>query len=193
MRVRPGRGDDIARLDLDDGERSLLAALLSDVAAMLSDDDEAGDGLGGADELAKLVGLSDATRPEDPALLRLLPDVDSSDPERSAEFRRYTDTDLRETKLHHIRVALAGLGSTGEIALDRQTADMWMRALNDVRLVLGSRMGIVTDDDAEALMDETADHDERTEVMLSVYDVLTWLQEAITQLMLSNPDGDPAP
>ncbi|SMY12485.1 DUF2017 domain-containing protein [Brevibacterium jeotgali] len=193
MRILPDHTGEHVILQMEDAEQSIIAALLSDVSQLLSADLPEPD----ADPFERLVGHLDpdqeVTRPGDPALLRLLPDVDSTDPDRSAEFRRLTERDLRESKLHSIRIALHSLGQhPGPVALDADAARAWMRALTDVRLVLASRLDITQDEDVERLMDEATDVGETGEAVLSLYELTTWLHEHITQFMLeglpSHPD-----
>lgn len=193
-----------AVLDLEPGEKHIFRSLLSDVAVMLGGEDEL-DALSGepedtapeagetgerevsADDLARLVGISTAERPEDPAVLRLLPDVDGDDAERSAEFRRLTEHDLRESKLANIRIALYDLSLTGRIELDEAHTRAWSMALNDVRLVLATRMSMASESDVEDLYArEAADElDDQQATMLTVYDFLTWAQERLTTILLS--------
>lgn len=193
-----------AVLDLEPGEKHIFRSLLSDVAVMLGGEDEL-DALSGepedtspeagetgerevsADDLARLVGISTAERPEDPAVLRLLPDVDGDDAERSAEFRRLTEHDLRESKLANIRIALYDLSLTGRIELDEAHTRAWSIALNDVRLVLATRMSMASESDVEDLYArEAADElDDQQATMLTVYDFLTWAQERLTTILLS--------
>lgn len=193
-----------AVLDLEPGEKHIFRSLLSDVAVMLGGKDEL-DALSGepedtspeagetgerevsADDLARLVGISTAERPEDPAVLRLLPDVDGDDAERSAEFRRLTEHDLRESKLANIRIALYDLSLTGRIELDDAHTRAWSMALNDVRLVLATRMSMASESDVEDLYArEAADElDDQQATMLTVYDFLTWAQERLTTILLS--------
>lgn len=193
-----------AVLDLEPGEKHIFRSLLSDVAVMLGGEDEL-DALSGepedtapeagetgerevsADDLARLVGISTAERPEDPAVLRLLPDVDGDDAERSAEFRRLTEHDLRESKLANIRIALYDLSLTGRIELDEAHTRAWSMALNDIRLVLATRMSMASESDVEDLYArEAADElDDQQATMLTVYDFLTWAQERLTTILLS--------
>lgn len=193
MRILPDHTGENVILQMEDAEQSIIAALLSDVSQLLSADLPEPH----TDPFERLVGHLDpdqeVTRPGDPALLRLLPDVDSADPERSAEFRRLTERDLRESKLHSIRIALHSLGQhPGPVALDADAARAWMRALTDVRLVLASRLDITQDEDAEQLMSGARDLGESGEAVLSLYELTTWLHEHITQFMLeglpSHPD-----
>ncbi|WP_051297910.1 DUF2017 domain-containing protein [Brevibacterium album] len=188
-------------LEMESGEHRILLALLTDVSQLLSQDMPDPP----ADPFERLVGHLDpdqhVTRPEDPALLRLLPDVDSSDPERSAEFRRLTETDLREDKLHRIRVVLESL-RTAEVRpasgartaeLDRDTALAWMRVLTDVRLVLASRLEITDEEDAERILSGTEEHGDAVEAVISLYELTSWLQEHLTEfaaLGLPDDGGD---
>ena len=78
-------------------ERELIRELAEDVRALLRPSDIAADG-STVDPLEALVGITEnPTIPEDSAVARLLP-VASSDEESAAEYRRYTERDLRETK-----------------------------------------------------------------------------------------------
>ncbi|MFB9776260.1 DUF2017 family protein [Brevibacterium otitidis] len=203
-----------AVLDLEPGERHIFRSLLSDVAVMLGGEGEldslgmpvedadpapeagvaeegrAGSADGGLsdDDLARLVGISTTERPEDPAVLRLLPDVDGDDAERSAEFRRLTEHDLRESKLANIRTALYDLSLTGRIELDEAHTRAWSMALNDVRLVLATRMSMASESDVEELYarEAAAELDDQQATMLTVYDFLTWAQERLTTILLSH-------
>ncbi len=181
-----------AVIDLDTAERRLLTSLFSDTAALLADDKTSADDTAPAadaastEEWEKMLGLSSGERPDDPAVLRLLPDVAADDPERSAEFRRLTEFDLREGKLANLRTALHSLAGTGRVELDEVGTRAWLIALTDVRLVIATRLGIATDDDFEDLYGREAELDERTAMMLSVYDFLTWAQERLADIMLAD-------
>jgi hypothetical protein len=56
-----------------------------------------------------------------------------------------------------------------------------------VRLVLGERMGLRTDDDLDALEAAVGDldPDDALAYALAVYDFLTWLQETLASAMLT--------
>lgn len=89
--------------------------------------------------------------PTDPALVRLFPSAYADDG-AAAEFRRLTDGDLRSGK----RSDAARLRETaGDPVLEPDTAECWLRAMNDARLIMGSRLGIQTDEDAERLAADT--------------------------------------
>lgn len=187
MKITPGpRGT--ARLDLSRTEKSVFASVFSDTAALLGHDGEQTSGeLSEAEQLARLVGMGgEVERPTDPALLRLLPDVDPDDPERSAEFRRLTDLDLRESKLANLRVALHSLGASGRIELDGPAQRAWLTALTDVRLVVASRLGLETDADLEDLYAREEELPDSEAMLVTVYDFLTWAQERLAGILLDS-------
>ncbi|MGL5857994.1 MAG: DUF2017 domain-containing protein [Angustibacter sp.] len=164
---------------LDDAERHLLGQVFDEVAELLAvesttsattmDDaaalpsrDPSGDRSSsaastddalGSDRLAALVGIGSATSPpSDPALARLLPDAHREDPAASAEFRRYTELGLRERKRDNLRRARATLDRPGSFPLTDEEATAWLVALTDVRLVIGTRLGLREDEDHERLL-----------------------------------------
>ncbi len=57
-------------------------------------------------------------------------------------------------------------------------------ALTDVRLVLADRLGIETDEDAEALHDLEGDPADPGVWLAMVYDFTTWVQESLTEVLL---------
>ncbi|MBP3034692.1 DUF2017 domain-containing protein [Arthrobacter sp. zg-ZUI100] len=166
---------------LEAGERELLRSLFADVLQMLEPDTPAD-----ADPLAAMVGLdAQAFVPSDPALHRLLPDGVHGDDDESLEFRRLTERSLRETKIGALRAAALLLESK-PLLLNQEQAQYFARALNDVRLVLADRLGLETDEDAEALHDIT-DPSQAQDVdgyLALVYNFVTWLQETLMQAML---------
>ena len=130
------------------------------------------------DPLAAMVGMptGDPQVPEDPALARLLPDAyGDDDPEANREFRRYTDADLRARKRADAEVVARMLPEGGgKVLLDRDEADSWLGFLNDLRLVLGTRLEVTEDLDEDAL----AADDARLPA-LQLYAWLGWLQESL--------------
>lgn len=166
---------------LEDPERDLLAQLFADVEEMLHDP-AASD----ADPLAAMVGISEnAVRPEDPALLRLLPDASREDDEIAGEFRRFTERGLRARKRQALATARATLERPGPLRLSEAEAEAWLTSLTDVRLVLAERLGLRTDEDAEALhavLLAGAEDDPRA-WLAAVYDFLTWLQETLVTVL----------
>lgn len=124
----------------------------------------------------------------DPALDRLLPDAHRGDDAVAAEFRRLTEEGLRQRKSANLDVAMERLAaaSDDQVALDEAQAPAFLMALTDVRLLLGERMGMRTEDDAERLHAamEVIDDDDPLGYAMAWYDFLTWLQETLTQALM---------
>jgi hypothetical protein len=155
-------------------EAQVLQQCATELLALL---DEDGDGPVAEDPLAALVGLSDAPRPDDPALLRLFPDAYSgdSDDDREAarEFRRYTQSDLRAGKRADAAALLATVpDGGGKVLLDRDACDRWLGCLNDLRLVLGARLEVTEETEEEDLPEEL-------QPLFAVYGWLGWAQESL--------------
>jgi hypothetical protein len=88
--------------------------------------------------------------PTDPVLARLLPDGYRDDPEAAGEFRRYTEPALRSAKHQAAREMLDSLPAAGgKIQLTSDQALAWLKALNDVRLALGVRLGVTEEFEAQ--------------------------------------------
>jgi Domain of unknown function (DUF2017) len=125
--------------------------------------------------------------PTDPALARLLPDGVVSEPgddgtaDRAAgEFRALTEDAVRRAKTQDLQRAVAAL-QANPVVLSEPEAVSFSRALNDVRLVLSSRLGIETEQDAE-MVHEVDDWSEATDVesyMALLYNFTTWLLETL--------------
>lgn len=128
------------------------------------------------------------TAARDPALERLLPSAHRDDPELAAEFRRLTEHGLREGKAAKLAVAIeALLGAEGDrVWLDEAQAQAMVVALTDVRLLLGERLGLRTDEDADALQDllEAASEDDPRLQFAAAYDFMTWFQESLLQALM---------
>ena len=78
--------------------------------------------------------------PKDPVRARLLPDAVLDDPEAAAEFRRFSETTLAERKRADA-AALRGLLDE-PVVVDGLTARQLLGALNDLRLMLGTRLAV---------------------------------------------------
>jgi hypothetical protein len=129
-------------------EASLLRSLVGQVMSLIAADQDPG--APPADELEALfaepgtgTGTGTPEGPEDPVLARLLPDGYRDDPEAAGEFRRYTEPALRSAKHQAAREMLDTLPEAGgRIQLTGEQAQSWLKALNDVRLALGVRLGV---------------------------------------------------
>ena len=168
------------QLSLSGEEASALDALAAQVATMLADGDS-GAPSAEADPLEAMVGLTTepVAAPDDPALRRLLPDA-YADETMSGEFRRLMDSELRRQKteaLDELRRAVEGAGDDGvKLKLTLDQAETWLRALTDIRLVLGTRLDVTED-----LEDRWANlrPDDPMAPLLAAYEWLGWLQESV--------------
>ena len=197
-------GDAVA--ELDDEERLVVARIVADVALLLGADafgegyDEPAPASDSDDPFEYLRGFEDSIRePSDPAILRLLPNAAPTDREIADEFRRLTDGELRTTKTRRLRRMWDQLStSEDEWVVPADEALATAAALTDVRLVLASRLGLLTDDDADRLHVEIdlaahaleGDDDDALPVdhervwLGMLYQALTWLQESLVEFMV---------
>jgi hypothetical protein len=131
--------------------------------------------------------LSNDPDPDDPAVERLFPDVYPEDPEQEAEFRRFTEADLRTAKLEQAKTVLSDLLEGGEIRLAEDRADLWLRALTDLRLALGTRLGVEDDTELRDEIDAAVGRNPTSPRVgqLTVYAYLTYLQESLVDSLTS--------
>jgi hypothetical protein len=135
------------RLHFHEGEVLLLRELLDELEALLEE-------------------------PDDPALRRLFPQA-YDDPESEEQYRSLVRDQLLGGRSKAIAVVRDTLGKE---TLAPDEADTWLRALNDLRLVLGTRLDVTEDLDYENLdLNEPHGRD------LAVYGYLTWLQEQLVE------------
>jgi hypothetical protein len=110
-----------------------------------------------AEQLSDLLdGYED--RDGDPALERLLPDGYRENNEDAEEFRRFTQTELVDEKVvgaRGIADAMKPRTANGmaSVTLSHSEAVVWLRSLNDIRLALAARLGIVDESSRPALDD----------------------------------------
>jgi hypothetical protein len=199
------REDDRYVALLDDLERTILRGLMEQTRVLLSPEVEpTGDAF---DDLVASMGLSlgkdasggsgspggtgaggDDDEARDPALERLLPTAHRGDDAVAAEFRRLTEEGLRQRKSGNLDLAVRRLEAARDdrVELARDEAPAFLVALTDVRLLLGERMGMRTEQDADALYDalESMADDDPLGYAMAWYDFLTWLQETLTQALM---------
>ena len=152
-------------LKLDDAEQGVLFQLFEQMAELLNDSESESS----ADPLAKMLNMSGSTQiSDDPALARLFPDGYTDDEHASADFRRFTEQDLRATKIAALATVRENLNDwTGKSTVSAQQAQDWLKALNDLRLVLGTRLEITDEVETDFEADEPGIH---------LYNYLTYLQ-----------------
>ena len=127
-------------LRLQDAEKIVLLQLFDQMDELLDTEIEPLSD----DPLARLLNMDGPTEiSDDPAVARLFPNGYSDDEEASADFRRYTEPDLRQEKLAAVTEVRGFLELDAEKnAVSDHQAQSWLRALNDLRLVLGTRLGV---------------------------------------------------
>ncbi|HEX3812367.1 MAG TPA: DUF2017 domain-containing protein [Mycobacteriales bacterium] len=165
-------------------EVRLLQVLTTDLRTLLAEADQ-DDGLE-PDPLEQLTGLSSATDaatapPSDPALARLLPDGYRDDPESAAELRRLTHPEIRNAKKRtaaHLLEMLPPDG--GKVRLEVDDVMAWAAALNDLRLVLGTRLDISEDIEPFGGMSP----DDPAAAPFAIYHWLTGLQDDLVSTLL---------
>jgi hypothetical protein len=165
------------RVVLRPEERMIVSGFAREVADLLG-----GPVAPDPDPLAAMVGMPPEPgagapqRPTDPALLRLLPDAYADDPGGSAEFRRFTDDELRRGKAALLVRLADDIDAAEQVELTDEQADGWVQALNDIRLVLAARLGV---DDDDGTWRTTLSRDDERLPLVAAYDWLAGLQERL--------------
>ncbi|MER8084506.1 DUF2017 domain-containing protein [Streptomyces sp. NPDC058316] len=185
----PGGGAAVA---LDDVEIAILRSLAVQLLELIGPGDEPADG---EDPLAALFAEGPSEPPTDPALARLFPeaygDEDNELRAASAEFRRFTENDLRARKrddaLTVVRTldALSVAEDGGAVLkLSGDECRHWLGALNDLRLTIGTRLEVSDDDEGEAgSLYRLPDSDPR-KPMVMAYLWLGALQETLVETLM---------
>ena len=153
MRVRGGRGT--VRIRLEEIEAELLRALLDDLAQVVEED---------------------AFEDGDPVRQRLFPAGYGDDVAASDDFRELTESSLRIERAQRARDCAAEVEGAGELVLDAEAAERWLRVLNDLRLALGTRLHITEDNHPDEIDEAHPQAQEWT-----VYYWLTGLQDGIVR------------
>jgi hypothetical protein len=133
-------------------------------------------------DLADRLGDVGDREPVTGPLVRLFPDGYSDDPERADELRSLIQDDLRDGKIAAARgvvETLAELPPSRRTTLTDDQVEQWLTALNDLRLVLGTQLGVTEDDESDH-----AEDDEVTGATRDVYHLLSWLQTALVDVLL---------
>ena len=133
--------------------------------------------------LSSLPGqLRELIESRDPSTTRLFPPAYQDDPERQSEYQELVGDDLRQKRLQALEIVDQTLQAK---RLDEEQLLAWLGALNDLRLVLGTRLGIEVETDGE----DIADDDPRAPTF-GLYHYLGWL---VSQAVDALAEGiDPA-
>jgi Domain of unknown function (DUF2017) len=115
------------------------------------------------------------SRSDAPALERLFPTAYEDDVESEREYRRLTRDELLDGRRETLRVLASSLDNRG---LSSEEGEAWLRALNDLRLVLGTRLDVTEDTFAGGL-----DRGDPRAPEFSIYAYLTWLQEQLVEAL----------
>ncbi|NMM87529.1 hypothetical protein B2J88_24775 [Rhodococcus sp. SRB_17] len=180
------------RSEMDAHEAAVLRSLVESVIGLLDERESSAP----QDELAALTGLrtGNSESPDNPVLARLLPDFHRPDPDKvspdpddlddaganvNGALRSLHEPEIIDAKKASGRALLASLPETGgKILLTQEQADAWLSALNDVRLALGTNLGIDAD------TPESLDPDDPRAPHLDVYHWLTWMQDSLVQALM---------
>ncbi|GHA95343.1 MULTISPECIES: DUF2017 domain-containing protein [Streptomyces] len=185
----PGGGAAVA---LDEVEIAILRSLAVQLLELIGPGDEP---VEGEDPLAALFAEGPSEPPSDPALARLFPeaygDEDKELREASAEFRRFTENDLRTRKredaLTVVRTldGLTPLGGGGAVlTLGADECRSWLGSLNDLRLTIGTRLEVSDQDEGQdGSLYRLPDSDPR-KPMVMAYLWLGALQETLVETMM---------
>ncbi|MBS3692677.1 DUF2017 domain-containing protein [Rhodococcus qingshengii] len=178
--------------EMDGHEAAVLRSLVESVTGLL--DERASSAP--QDELAALTGLrtGNSETPDNPVLARLLPDFQRTDPDKVAPdsddlddaganvngaLRSLHEPEIIDAKRESARMLLASLPEAGgKVVLTQEQADAWLSSLNDVRLALGTNLGIDAD------TPESLEPDDSRAPHLDVYHWLTWMQDSLVQALM---------
>jgi hypothetical protein len=147
--VRRNR-DGSFRVSLPDHERELLGGLVEQLRELLVAEETDG-------------------------LERLFPPAHANDEQRNAEYRALVHDELLERRLAAIDVVEATVDAT---QLDEAQLTAWMGAINDLRLVLGTRLDVGEDMD-----DEPFDEDDPRAEAYTLYRYLSELQWMVVEAL----------
>jgi hypothetical protein len=136
------------RVNLADHERELLGGLIQQLRELLVAEETDG-------------------------LERLFPPAHANDEARNAEYRALVHDELLERKLAAIDVVEASIEAT---ELDESQLTAWMGAINDLRLVLGTRLDVSEEMDV-------VDPDDPRAAGYAVYGYLSQLLGSIVQAL----------
>ncbi len=131
-----------------------------------------------AELIDSMLDLLDNGGRTDPAVERLFPDAYGSEAEAGA-WHDLVGDELQRGKVSSL-TSLKGALKRGRIELDEAEIQMWLSALNDVRLAIGARLEVT-----EEMMGAELARDDPRAPTLAVLHWLGWLQESMLQAISS--------
>ena len=146
------------------------------------------------DPLEELLDFSGpTTAPDDPVLARLFPTAYPEDEEAAADFRRFTESGLRDGKAGAAASIIDTLEEAGlsnepadgtfiDVELDEPTALTWMRSFTDMRLAIATRLEVEEGD--EDYWHSLPDDDPRAQAH-DIYEWVGYLQETVVEALTS--------
>ena len=117
--------------------------------------------------------IDDPEAQDDPGIARLFPPASVDDPMETLGFEQLMGEAIRAGKRESAGVLRATVDKT---SLTAEETLAWMRCLNDIRLLLGTRLDVKEDVDIESMID-----DPLTEQAAIVYVALTELVEMLSR------------
>lgn len=130
---------------------------------------------------AELRALLDG-EPGDPVLRRLFPPAYEQDAAGETEYQRLMHDELLAGRREALRVLEA---TSDRERLGEDELHAWLGALNDLRLVLGERLGVT-----EEVYERDLDLHDPNAAELAVYSYLTWLQDQVVEAAATTLSGD---
>ena len=118
-------------------------------------------------QLREMIGTND------PSLRRLFPPayVEDAHAEFQSEYQRLMGSDI---EARHVRALDVMEATVDADVLSEEEATEWLAALNELRLVLGTRLDV-----SEETFEAELDPDDPATPGLALYSYLSWLQEQV--------------
>jgi hypothetical protein len=155
--VRVTRRRGVVRIGLDEVEIGLLRTLFDDLADALQ-----------------------VMAADDPVRARMFPAGYRDDDAAAGEYRELTESALLDTRLARLSQATGELPRTaGEISLDPDAAQRWLTVLNDLRLAIGTRIGV----DADTVVEDDLGDGGAVEPDRAARAVYVWLTALLDRLV----------
>jgi hypothetical protein len=119
-------------------------------------------------QLRELLGTGD------PSLIRLFPPAYPEDPELDSEYKRLVRDDLIGQKQAAVEVMEATIDAK---RLSEDQLEAWLGSLNDLRLILGTKLEVTEESTPDIPEDDPDVH------LHALYFYLGWLQEQVVEAL----------